>query len=251
VSSLAIGWIVFTCVFGGAVLGALLRSILPDHHLNADSKDVLKLAMGLTGTMAALVLSLLIGSAKSAYDTRSNEVMQASANIMLLDRLLAHYGPETRDIRDTLRRGVGGTIDRIWSPPGSGSGQFEITGGTEVLLDRIGQLSPQTEAQRALQAQVRALTFSLGQTRWLLAGQHDDWALPMPFLAVLVFWLTIIFGAFGLFTRPNTTIAVVLFVCALSFASAIFLIVELSRPFGGFLQISSAPLQDALSQLGR
>jgi len=73
VSSMAIGWIVFACVFGGALLGILLRSVLPEHHLTQDSKDVVKLGMGLIATMAALVLGLLIASAKSAFDIQNNE----------------------------------------------------------------------------------------------------------------------------------------------------------------------------------
>src|SRR6266446_40480 len=96
-SPMTTGGIVFACVFGGALLGMLLRRILPDDHLSSDSKDVVKLGMGLIGTMAALVLSLLISSAKGSYDTQSSEVIQLSANIILLDRVLAHYGPEARE----------------------------------------------------------------------------------------------------------------------------------------------------------
>jgi len=94
-SSMMTGGIVFACVFGGALLGMLLRRILPDDHLTSDSKDVVKLGMGLIGTMAALVLSLLISSAKGSYDAQSSEVAQLSANIVLLDRSLAHYGVRT------------------------------------------------------------------------------------------------------------------------------------------------------------
>src|SRR5271168_2481596 len=99
----SIGWIVMTCVFGGALLGMALRLILPAHHLSSDSKDVIKLAMGLTATMSALVLALLIASAKSSYDAQRSELLQLSANVLLLDRVLAHYGPEAKDIREGLR----------------------------------------------------------------------------------------------------------------------------------------------------
>src|SRR5215471_13607259 len=102
-SSLVIGGIVFACVFAGAVLGLVVRSMLPDHHRSAESKDAIKLVMGLLATMAALVLGLLIGSAKGSYDTQSNEVTQLAANVVL-DRALAHYGPEAKDSRDLLRR---------------------------------------------------------------------------------------------------------------------------------------------------
>src|SRR5947208_13054596 len=100
---MAIGWIVFACVFGGALLGMLLRSVLPEHHLTQDSKDVVKLGMGLIATMSALVLALLIASAKSSHDTQNGEVIQMSADFIQLDRVLAHYGPETKDARGLLR----------------------------------------------------------------------------------------------------------------------------------------------------
>src|ERR1700745_826986 len=94
-----ISWFVFVCIFGGATLGMLLRSRLPENHLNADSKDVIKLAMGVLGTMAALVLALLINSAKSSHDVQSGEITQVAADFILLDRVLAHYGPETDEAR--------------------------------------------------------------------------------------------------------------------------------------------------------
>jgi fluoride ion exporter CrcB/FEX len=83
-------------VFGGALLGVLFRTMLPEEHLSSDTKDVVKLGIALIATMAALVLGLLIASAKSTYDTRRNQLLQVSTDIILLDRILANYGAETR-----------------------------------------------------------------------------------------------------------------------------------------------------------
>jgi hypothetical protein len=138
------GWIVFVCVLGAVLLGTLLRKILPAHHLSGDSKDVVKLAMGLIGTMAALALGLLISSAKGSYDTRSSEITQLSANIILLDRVLAHYGPEAREARDLLRRTVERVIDQIWSERSAGSSQPMPTAASEAFYDKIRALSPRT-----------------------------------------------------------------------------------------------------------
>ena len=110
-SDIAISMILFACVFAGALLGIYLRTALPEHHLSTESKDVVKLGMGLIATMAALVLSLLIASTKGSYDTQRSELRQLSANIMLLDRVLAHYGPETKDSRDLLRHAVVRVLD--------------------------------------------------------------------------------------------------------------------------------------------
>ena len=54
-SSLEIAAITFLCIFGGALLGMFCRSVLPEHHLNPESKDVVKVGMGLIATMAVVV----------------------------------------------------------------------------------------------------------------------------------------------------------------------------------------------------
>jgi hypothetical protein len=247
---MAISWIVFACVFGGALLGMCLRAALPDHHLSTDSKDFVKLAVGLVGTMAALVLGLLIASAKSSYDTQGSEHTQMSAKVILLDRTMAHYGPETKEARDLLRRSVVHAIDRMWPKDGSGPAQLEPTAESESVYDKIQTLSPRNEAQRSLQAQALRISADLQQTRWLLVEQQGG-SIPMPFLVLLVFWLTIIFVGFGLIAPPHATVIAILFVCALSVSGAIFLILELDQPFEGLLQISSNHLRKALAHLGQ
>ena len=247
----SIGWIVLACVFGGALLGMALRPILPEHHLSAESKDVIKLGMGLTAMMSALVLALLTNSAKSSYDAQRNEVTQLSANIILLDRVLAHYGPEAKEARDLVKLSAAGMTDRIWPENRSGLAQLAPnTAVAEGFFDKIQELSPQNEVQRSLQAQAIKTSIDIGQARLLLLEQGGR-SIPMPFLALLVFWLTIIFLSFGLFAPPNATVIVTLFLCALSVSGAIFLIMELDRPFGGLIQISAAPLRDAIVHLGK
>jgi len=248
---MATSGIIFGCVFGGVLVGMLLRAVLPERHLSAESKDVVKLGMGLIATMSALVLSLLIASAKSSFDTQRSELAQLAANIVLLDRVLALYGPETKDGREMLRGIVAGAIDRIWPEDRSQvvQAQAEPTTAPEGLFQKIEQLSPKTETQRSLQAQASKMTMDMSQARWLLYAQRGS-SIPVPFLVVLVFWLMMLFTSFSLFSPPNATVLVTLLVCALSVSGAIFLILELDRPFGGFIQISSAPLRDALARLG-
>ena len=248
---MSIACIVLACVFGGALLGVVLRPILPAHHLSTDSKDVIKLAMGLTATMAALVLALLIAAAKSSYDAQRNEVTQLSANIVLLDRVLAHYGPDAKAARDLLKHTAAGLIDRIWPEDHSrAAGTGPIAAGAEGFYDKIQELSPQSEVQRSLQAQALKMSIDIGQIRWLLFEQGGR-SIPMPFLVLLIFWVTIIYVSFGLFAPPNATVIATLFLCALSISGSIFLILELDRPFGGLVQISSTPLRNAVAQLGK
>jgi hypothetical protein len=249
-SSMAISWIAFGVVLGGALLGMTLRVLLPEHHRSQDSKDVVKLGMGLIGTIAALVLGLLIASAKSSFDTQRNGLAQLAANLTLLDRILAHYGPETKECREQLRENVAAMLDQFWPENHAQAGQIEPTARSESLYEQIQGLSPHTDAQRSLQAAALKTAVDVAQARWLLSAQKGS-AIPLPFLVILVFWLALLFASFSLFARPNATVVVALLLCALSVAGALFLILELDRPFDGLIQLSSDPLRRALAQLGR
>jgi len=254
VYSLTISFLAFACISGGMLLGMVLRAILPRHHLSEESKDVLKLGTGMIATMSALVLGLLIASAKSNFDTMSGELNKVAGRIMLLDRVLAHYGPETRETRELLRRAVAGSILRLW--PEDRKRQATAAAGPEridfeVIPDLIRQLSPRNEAQRWLQSRALQVSGDIAEDRWLLIAQTGERSIAMPFLVMLVSWLTIIFASFGLFSPRNSTVIIVLLVCAISAAGALFLILELDSPFRGLLKISSAPLGHALMYLGK
>jgi len=250
-NALATGGIVFVCVFGGALLGLFMHRLLPDHHTSSDTKDVVKLGMGLLATMAALVLSLLIASAKGSYDTQSREVTQLAANIAIVDRALAYYGPEAKDIRDNLRRSMGLIVEQMWPTDASRRAELDpASTKAEGLYEQLQALSPQTEAQRSLKAEALRVAVEFAQTRSLLFAQRGS-SIPLPFLVILIFWVAVIFVSFGLFAPRNATVIVALLVCALSVSCAIFLILELDQPFQGFIQVSSAPLRSALARLGQ
>jgi hypothetical protein len=248
-SSMEISWIVFGVVFAGALLGMILNAWLPKHHLSPDSRDVVKLGMGLIATIAALVLGFLTASAKSSYDAQRNGLAQLAANVSLLDRILAHYGPEANKAREQLRSGVADLLARTW-PEHRPSGHMEAPGRYENVYETIEALAPKSEAQRSLQAAALKAATEITQARWLLFAQRGS-SMPLPFLVVMVFWLAMLFASFSLFARPNATVVVTLLVCALSVAGAVFLILELDRPFEGFIKLSSEPLQRALELLGR
>jgi hypothetical protein len=250
-NSIAVSLMVFACVFGGAVCGILLRRVLPQEHLSADSKQVVTMSMGLVATMAALVLGLLVTSAKSYYDAQSAELTQMSAKVILLDRLLAHYGQETKEVRDLLRGTVADSIDRTWPQERTqASTAVERSTGSEALVEKIQALSPRDDAQRSLQAQSLSMVIGLIQTRWLMYEQGAS-SVSEPMLAILVFWLIAIFISFGLFAPRKATVITALFVAGLSVSGAIFLILEMYTPFDGVIKISSAPVRAALAHLGQ
>jgi uncharacterized protein DUF4239 len=240
-------------MFGGALFGIFLRSILPEPILSEKSKDVVRLGTGLVATMAALVLGLLVASAKSSFDVQKNGMDQISANLILLDSSLAQYGPEAQGSRDALRRVVSDALKQIWPKEQSEVSRFapSTIATSRTLYGTIQELTPANDKQRRLQAAALQIAIDLTRTRWLLVAQEESAPIPMLFLIILAFWLVIIFVSFGLFAPFNPMVVATLMVCALSVSGAIFLILELAGPFEGLIQISSAPLSNAFAYLGQ
>jgi hypothetical protein len=250
VSSLEISFVTLAVVFGGALLGIALRPVLPEEHLNGESREVVKLGMGLIATMAALVLGLLIASAKTSFDTQNAELTDMASKVVLLDRVLAHYGPDAKDARDVIRSSVVNALDSVSSKDNAGLTEFGSSAGGEVLYDKIQALTPKDDVQRSIQSQAMNILLGLGQTRWLVAAQRGN-SVSVPMLVVLVAWLTIIFISFGLFAPRNVTVIVNLLVSAVSVSGAIFLILEMYSPYAGLIHVSGAPLRAALAHLGQ
>ncbi len=252
-SSIAIASIAFACISGGVLLGPYIRSYLPDHHLNDNALEIVKMGAGLIATLAALVLGLLVSSAKGKLDAMNTELTQEGAKIIMLDRVLASYGPETKEVREQLRGAVVTVIDNIWPKEKKRQANMktiETTNSIERIQHRLRGLSPHDESQRQLQSQALQISADIAQTRWILIERTEQ-EIPPVFLVVLLFWLTVLFACVGLLAPGNTTIIAVLLVCALSVSGAIFLILEMNDPLTGIIKVSSAPLVKALGNLGR
>ena len=250
-NSTIIGALVFACLFGAGLLGVRVRAALPEDHLSSETKDAVKVGMGLVATMAALVLGLLVASTKSSYDAQKNEVTQMAAKTVFLDRVLANYGSESAESRDLLRRSVGSAIDHMWpDKKSSQAAQLDpsVSSG-EAFFNSIQKLSPQNDVQRSLKSQAAQIATDLGQMRWLLFEQTET-SISVAMLIVLISWLAIIFMSAGLFAPANATVIIALMLAALSVAGAIFLILELDMPFDGVIQISKKPMYNALVHLG-
>ena len=252
-NSMTMGLMVFACVFGGALFGLYLSTKVAAHHLSADSKDAMKMALGVIGTLAALVLGLLLASAKSSFDAKSNGIHQVSADLVLLDRALARYGPETRDARDLLRKSIAAVIQRVWPEEGLQVAKFdtiEAAAGLEAVEDRVRDLSPGTDAQRGFQSRALSIISEIAQERVLML-ERTKTTIPTPFLIVVVWWFTIIFACLSLFAPRNPLVMAIMFACALSVSAAIVLILELDSPYQGVIRLSSAPLRNALAHIGQ
>src|SRR5262249_33965017 len=152
---------------------------------------------------------------------------QMSANIVLLDHLLLSFGAEGREPRDLLGKSVSSLIHHLWRADAyqpSGLDDPEFAGDAMALMESIRHLPARNELQQASRSQALQLSLELGRARWQL-HRWEDSSIPIPFLFVLNFWLAVLFLCFGLFAPRNATVIAVLFVCALSVAGALFLIV--------------------------
>jgi hypothetical protein len=245
-----VGAVVFAGAFGGGLLGLRIRAALPEQHLGAETKDVVKLAMGLVATLTALTLGLLIASAKGSYDAQRSGVIQLAAKIAFLDRTLAIYGPDSAEARTLLRHSVEVALARMWPDEKNQPAQLDPSAAQEsVLYHAIQRLSPADEEHRALKSQAVQIVTDLGQMRWLLFEQAAS-AISTPVLIVVSVWLAVIFASFGVFAPRNSTVVTALLVASLSVAGSIFLLLELDQPFDGAIQIPSTVMRRALDHLG-
>jgi hypothetical protein len=257
-SSTSLALITFATLVLGVVLGTGLRRLLPEHHLREESREVLQTASGILATLVALVMGLLVSSAKGAFDQAGAEITGAGATVIVLDRALAEFGPETAPIRDDLRRAVAAILDRLWPEEAAedvarlpvGPDAANRPTGLDAIQHRIRRLDAPDDLRKAIRDHAVEKCEDLIDTRWMMVEQSHN-PLPPVFLVILVAWLAVLAVGLGLLAPRNATTVLALIVCAASMACAIFLIMELNRPFQGTIQVSPAPLQNALRVLGR
>ena len=252
-SPTVVALIILVIVFGGAMCGLWLQQVLPDQHLSADTKDVVRLATALVATISALVLSLLVSSANSSFARFDDELTQNAARVIMLDRTLDEYGPSTRAIRDSLKARFERRMELVYATEAEQAETTDRFGAVtqeENIDSRLFALDPHGPAQQGLQARALELNDEINTTNALIHVQRED-SLPWPLLMVLGTWLTLIFSTFGLFAPRNPVVTGALLVCSMSAAGAVFLILELNSPFTGVIRVSIAPMREALLLLGR
>jgi small-conductance mechanosensitive channel len=245
-----IGLIVFAVVLAGAFAGWALRQRLPAHHLGDETKNLVSVSMAVVATISALVLGLLIANANASFSARGGEVTALSAQILRLDQILRRYGPETGEARETLRQYAELKTGDLF-PDNPQDLRLDDQSTYELLQrleDSLLSLKPTNSRDQWWLGQALTLAGKIGDTRWLLAQQVGQ-GTPKAFVALLVFWLTILFASFGLFAPPNLTSAITLTLCAIAVAGAIGMILELEGGFGGVIHISPQPMRQAVAAL--
>jgi hypothetical protein len=249
-NAIIVSVLAFVGILGASVMGMRLRATIPEHHLSPETKDTIRVGMGLVATMTALLLGLLIASAKGSYDTQRSQVILLAGKAGYLERVLTVYGAETAEVRSILRVSSESLIQKLWADESASEANADPTiSEGHSLFSSIHKLAPQNEEQRALKIEAVDTIADIARTRWLLVAQADT-SIPRGLLILVVVWLAIIFLSYGLFAPTNKTVVVTMITVSLLVSSALFLILELDRPFDGLIQISSAPLRNALSNHG-
>jgi ABC-type amino acid transport system permease subunit len=252
--ALAASGIAFLCAIGAALLGMCLRPRLPADHVSDDAKEIAKMVLAILGTLAALVLGLLIASAKSSLDGKIDQLKQAAARTVELDRTLAQYGPETKEMRDRLQKIAESRVRWMW-PGHDVTAEMEEESisrgrGIEAIQRELLNLAPRDDARRWFKTTALDITNDIAEARWM-GYLNISGSIQTPFLVVLIFWLTAIFASIGIFSPRNSHMVATLALCALSVSAAIFLIVEMDRPFSGFIEVPISAVAPALNELNK
>lgn len=245
--AIKIGIISVTCISSSIFLGLILKRFLPASHLTNDSRDTIKIGAGAIASLTALVIGLLVGSAKTSFDAIDRGIVHFSAKLMHLDRLLMSEGLEAAGIREELKQYVIHTKKLIWPEGGAHQDLPSFARSTQLdeIRSRISELPARTELQKQLVQEALRVTDDLMQSRWILMEETHG-GLPHIFLVVLLLWLFLHYLCFSLIAPNNATAITVLLVCAISMSSAIFMIMELNNPMHGLIQISPASVEKAL-----
>lgn len=250
-NSIAIAVLFAISLLLGALCGRLARARLPAHHLDGDTKDMVKIGVGFLATLAALVLGLVVASAKSTFDTRTQEVQAAAAKVIQLDDVLRRIGPPALPVRENLRAHLAVKVRQF------DAGQFgqalandavgAHTGG-EALMEAISRAAAADPAHPAAWARAEQLGNETTQIVAQASAQSGS-SIMTPMLVLLGLWFSVIMAGWNIVSPDNSTTRTVNVLCAVSLAAAILLLLEMDRSYSGLVMVSSTPLHVAYAHL--
>jgi hypothetical protein len=248
--SIAFGLAVFALLSVTVLTALYLHPRLPDHQLSKETQDAVKVGVGMIVVLSALVLGLLIASVKSSFDTATRDLKHFATQIVLLDHTLRAYGPQAVLARTLIQQYVERALAGTW--PSDNKPEIVDDPRAEQLIyqlqDTVLALGPETSRQRALADEMKGEIRRLIELRWTLVEEATT-SLNVPLVSVLVIWLTLIFASFGYNAPRNVLVMITFILCAASIGGALFLVVQMDRPFAGLIKVSPTPLQDALAYI--
>jgi len=249
-SSQVIGLIVWALTFGAALIGMSIGARLPAHHRADATRNAVSVSMAMVGTLTALVLGLLLSVANTTFQSEQQQLTLMSTDLMRVDRLLRAYGPEADGARAAVRRFATAKLHDLFPPDGAAPAIDSLE--TQDLLGeaarKVVEMNPPTPMQRLMQQQVLSTGQALGESRWQLVSLSQS-TIPVGLLALLMFWLVLLFGSYGLFAPRHATTIAVLFLSSAAAAGAVLLIIDLQTPFRGFVHLSAEPMRHAVEAL--
>lgn len=208
---------------------------------------------GLLTLLTALVLGLLIWTAFGVYSTQVSAVRSLATEILQLDLALSDYGPEARAGRTQLRESVTRLIEDIWGRAQDDKDfvAHSYAGAIANLRARqafLNSLHPSSESQKQALAAANQAAGAIGQTRLQMAVGLTD-AMSRPLVVIVVAWAVFIFMGFGLMHANHLSAVVAMAIGAIAVSTAVFLVVDLSRPYSGLFRVSPAPVTGVLHEM--
>lgn len=251
-------------LLASAAVGAIVQPLLPEPHRSRDTTEAVRTAIVMVVTFAAVVLGLLISSASDDFNQVDARLRGYSTVLIQLNEGLREYGPEAAPLRQELESYTAAAIADTWQqeppPPGDYYPKNMPAGQPGDLENRtlgdmlehielgLRQMDPTDPFHQGLAGENLKTVEKLLDLRWQLI-QSVQGGISLPFLAVLLLWLVVVFLCLGLSSPRNTLTYTITGLCAVMLVSAVFLLLELRYPFTGFITVSSAPLRDALQHM--
>ena len=253
---------VLALLCGSTAAGFLLRSPLLEGHTQTGAIDSMNLVISFLVTITAIVIGLLINSTKSFIDATENRWAMFAGQLIQLDQSLRNYGSESEPMRTQLQSFTAAGILNFWRsdtlpsavtyPDVRRLSRDDAKQVLTELLKRIElgiiQLIPSDPVHQRLAADCFEQYKEFVRARWslLLAPQHT---MPAPFLRMLISWLMIIFGCFGLRAPADPFVIIVIALCAITLSSMMFVIIDIVDPYKGLYNISSKNMHQALAAM--
>jgi len=235
----------------GASLGALFTyHRLPDHHLDDKTLDIVRIVANIFGLLSSLVLGLLVSSASGNFDDVDKAVHAYATELILLDRALRDLGPDGEPARAELLAYVTTIVamrdvERPSLPTENRTAEATLH-DIGAKLSALQLTDPQMISQRDI---ARAEVTTLLRARWAIIDRAES-SLPAPLLVALILWLGLTLACYG-YRAPKNAIVVIGFVVASALLSgAIFMILDMGKPFDGPIQASSDPFVRAFNEIG-
>ncbi|MEI6797652.1 MAG: DUF4239 domain-containing protein [Pseudomonadota bacterium] len=230
-------------------MGNVIRKYSPEQHRSGDSRDAIRSGSAFIGTLAALVLGLMVSSASKNFDVLNSGLTENAASYIDLDRVLAQYGNEANAARDLLKIGVDSEIQRIWPKDGVDIMPISFSPEMEAVAGALRVLNPADDSQKILKARAIQLLGGALQQRWQVVAQAHTYV-PTAFVVIVVFWFTVLFAVFTLLSPSNKMVNLFMLFCTIAVAGGILLVLDMSQPFSGLIIVNRGPMEAALGLLG-